>query len=55
VRGWPGASHKEKASRSRPLADAASRSKTNAPEGGGTTQSGDPAPGPRDAEPPHPV
>ena len=29
-----------------PLADVASRSETNAPEGGGTTQRGDPAPGP---------
>ena len=26
--------------------DVASRSETNAPEGGGTTQRGDPAPGP---------
>ena len=61
VRGWPGATHKEDPSRSSPLATEVGepepiptprgrgivpRRVSRAPEGGGTTQRGDPAPGP---------
>ena len=44
--GWPGAPTRRRRTGPSPLADVASRSETNAPEGGGTTQRGDPAPGP---------
>ncbi len=46
VRGWPVApTRRSRVCRIRSL-HAASWNTTNAPEGGGTTQSGDPAPGP---------
>ena len=41
-----GVPHKEKPSQSNPLATGSELEQTNAPEGGGTTQRGDPAPGP---------
>jgi 2-oxoisovalerate dehydrogenase E1 component alpha subunit len=46
VRGWPGTAHKENLSQLNPLAIRSEPEQTNAPEGGGTTQSGNPAPGP---------
>jgi hypothetical protein len=46
VRGSPGATHKVQPSKPIGSLHAVSRIQTNAPEGGGTTQRGDPAPGP---------
>ena len=46
MRGWPGATHKVQPSEPIGSRHAVSRTQTNAPEGGGTTQRGDPAPGP---------
>jgi hypothetical protein len=46
VRGWPGVTHKVQPGEPIRSLHAASRTQTNAPAGGGTTQRGDPAPGP---------